>query len=187
MLLKINLQACRRYIKETAELLAEDIVPSACPAVGHSPYRPGYDWLFYTERRIARILDPWLKPYRQELIGPGGLISEALSNAYCHGSRRDALKMISINVWSGERGLIVRIADTGDGFSLAALRNHFEQGKGYFSQAGHGFRQMVTSRRFGVFFNSRGNAFHLVYLLRTALLEFSIALESFANRDRKNL
>ncbi len=68
----------------------------------------GYGWLFWYERKLARFLEPWLKEFRQEIIGEKGIICEALSNAYCHGHRKDPAKVIKVNVLMGEHGLIIQ-------------------------------------------------------------------------------
>jgi len=64
----------------------------------------------------------------------------------------------------GVRGLIIRIKDSGNGFSIRNIYEKFENGKAYFHTAGNGLRLMISSKRFGVFYNKTGNAFHLLYM-----------------------
>jgi|GEM_PF-1101132 len=164
MLLHITLDNALKTI-QGAKLVKKDIViPGQFPAVSNSPYRPGYDWLFVYERKLARFLEPWLKQFRLELIGEKGILSEALSNAYYHGHAKSTVQPIKVRVYVGVRGLIIRIKDSGNGFSIRNIYEKFENGKAYFHTAGNGLRLMIFSKRFGVFYNKTGNAFHLLYL-----------------------
>lgn len=164
MLLEISIDEAFRKIKKPKLILEDVVIPRECLSVSNSPYRPGYDWLFKYERKIARFLESWLKKYRHELIGEKGILCEALSNAYYHGHNKDPLLPIEVKVYLGELGLIVQIKDSGTGFDVENIRNNFEKGKNYFHLAGNGLRLSICSKRFGVFYNIKGNVFHLVYL-----------------------
>lgn len=164
MLFKISLGEAFRKIKKPELILEDVIIPKDCPFVSNSPYRQGYDWLFKYERRLARFLEAWLKKHRHELIGEKGILCEALSNAYYHGHKKNPLLPIEVKVYSGELGLIVQIKDKGTGFVVENIRKNYKKSKNYFHLAGNGLRLSICSKRFGVFYNTRGNVFHLVYL-----------------------
>ena len=170
MLLNISLDKAFAVVGRHRLVKKEVIVPGRFPPVSHSPYRPDYDWLFLYERRLARFLEPWLKDIRYELIGAKGILSEALSNAYCHGHGKDPLQPIEVRVYLGVYGLIVRIKDAGNGFSIYQIHNQYLKGKAYFHLAGNGVRAMVSSETFGIFYNENGSAFHLLYLFNKLLL-----------------
>ena len=169
MLISITLDEALKTV-ERPELVKKDVViPGRFSSASHSPYRPGYDWLFVYERKLARFLEPWLKQFRYELIGEKGILCEALSNAYYHGHAKDPMLPIEVRVYVGARGLIVRIEDSGNGFSVKSIYEKYEKGKAYFYTAGNGMRSMITSKNFGVFYDKKGSAFHLLYLFNEDL------------------
>lgn len=149
---------------ESPRLVREDtIIPKKMPEHPDSPYQAEYDWLFVYERRIAAFLEEWLRPYRFELIGEKGILCEALSNAFCHGNRKDPYKAIVVYVFKGEKGLLVRIKDSGPGFDVQSVYHRFCNNKQYYSTAGNGLRLMAHSPHFGIFHDETGTAFHLLY------------------------
>jgi hypothetical protein len=146
------------------EVLLDDVVvPAECVPCADAPYRLEYAWMFHAERRVARTLDPWLVAHRGELVGPGGVLSEALANAYRHGHGRDPRLPIRILVTRGARGLLVRIEDRGPGFDVAGTLHRFRAGKPYFDVAGGGLRALAGTTRFGVFWSDGGRAVHLLH------------------------
>lgn len=144
----------------------ETIIPSACARNPNSVYRPEYDWLFTHERILASVLEPWMPHLRFELIGQKGILCEALSNAFCHGHRKDPSLPIELCVYLGEKGLIVRIKDSGKGFDLDLIRDKYEKGRAYYHVAGNGLRLMIDSENFHVFFTDQGTAFNLLYYFK---------------------
>lgn len=164
MLVGLTPAAALRLLGQHRELLDEALVPADCPPADHSPYRPEYGWLFCAERRLARLLEPWLPQARHALIGPGGVLSEALSNAFRHGNGRDPRLPIGVRVVAGPRGLLVRIQDRGRGFDAAAVAARLRRGQRYFEVAGSGFRAMEACPVFRVFFAAEGAAVHLLHL-----------------------
>lgn len=157
-----------------AQLVFDEIlVPKALPCTSHSPYHPEYDWLFLFERKLARFLDPWMKEHRPELIGSSGIVSEALSNAYCHGHKRDSSLPITVKVYQGEDGLMLQIKDTGNGFNIDAMVSKFLDNKNYFYNAGNGIKSMFNSKVFGLFYGDRGTSFHLVYIFDESPMDYS--------------
>lgn len=164
MLLDITIDSALKRIEQPRLILEENVVPKSFSPVPHSPYRPGYDWLFTYERRLARLLEPWLKKFRLDLIGDRGVLSEALSNAYCHGHRKDPALPIAIRIYLGKAGLVIQMTDRGKGFNIRRVMRNYQKAKGYFHQAGNGFKLMATSRVFGVFYNRLGNEFNCLYL-----------------------
>lgn len=167
MFIELSLTEALARIGPHQVLLDERFVPAQVVAPPHCPYLPEYGWLFRVERTIGRVLDPWLLAHRQELIGPGGLLSEALSNAYCHGHRRDARRPIHVTIYQGQAGIAVRIWDTGTGFDVVELKKRVHRGKGYFHIAGTGLARARDSQAFSVFYEDGGRAFHLLRLFET--------------------
>ncbi|PLY01969.1 MAG: hypothetical protein C0622_06205 [Desulfuromonas sp.] len=158
---------CPEALQEIADaklIFDEIFVPKECPPASHSPYLPEYEWLFITERKLARFLDPWLKSYRPELIGSGGMISEALSNAYCHAHKRNARLPIQVTIYEGKAGLLLKIKDAGEGFDIDGMVSKFLSNKNYFYNAGNGTKCMFETKNFGIFYAENGTAFHLMYL-----------------------
>lgn len=154
------------------EIIRQDeVVPKDFPDCPNSLYQPEYDWLFQYERQIAAFLEKWLRPYRYELIGEKGIICEALSNAFSHGHRKDPFKVICVSIWQGDKGLLIEIKDSGEGFNIRETYDSFLQRKPYFALAGNGLRRMAASDKFGIFHNAGGTVFCMLYLFRNSLSE----------------
>ncbi len=163
MFLSLDFEGATGFIG-APELIREDsIIPARFPECMDSTYRVGYDWLYRYEREIAGFLEPWLKPYRYDLIGEKGILCEALSNAFCHGHSKDPQRPIMLKVYLGKHGLLVQVADSGAGFDVRHVVQRYFQNKHYFNTAGNGIHLMATSKKFGIFYNPRGTAFHLLY------------------------
>ncbi len=163
MLINMSLEQGLTRIDSHGSLHDEVLVPAQCPASPNSPYRAEYEWLFGVERALARTLSPWLEGFRYELIGSKGLLCEALSNAFAHGNRKDPKRPIAITIYEGNKGLIVRIKDSGRGFNIDGVIDEYSRGKSYYHTAGNGLRLMISSTVFNVFYTDNGTAFHLLY------------------------
>ncbi|MEJ2153819.1 MAG: ATP-binding protein [Desulfobacteraceae bacterium] len=163
MLLSINFQQAQDFIQSPRLIRRDRVVPAEFPECVNSTYRPGYDWLYQYERDIAGFLSPWLKPYRYDLIGEKGILCEALSNAFSHGHGKDPRKIITVEVYRGERGLLVRVEDSGKGFNVDRVYQSYLKKKVYYHTAGNGIHLMASSRRFGIFYSAVGATFHLLY------------------------
>ena len=163
MLLSIDYQEALAFIRSPRRIRRDAVVPASFQECVDSTYRPGYDWLYQYERDIAGFLAPWLKPYRYELIGERGILCEALSNAFSHGHGKDSRKTITVEVFLGERGLLVRMEDSGKGFDVDDVYRSYRKKKIYYHTAGNGIDLMASSRRFGIFYSAVGATFHLLY------------------------
>jgi hypothetical protein len=164
MLLSINFQKALAYIGSPKLIRRDTVVPADFPECVNSTYRAGYDWLYQYERDMAGLLAPWLKPYRYDLIGEKGILCEALSNAFSHGHGKDPRKTIKVEVYLGERGLLVRMEDSGKGFNVDKVYQSYLKKKIYYHTAGNGIHLMASSHRFGIFYSPVGATFHLLYL-----------------------
>lgn len=169
MLLTIDLPRAEALIEVPRVVREDRIVPVDFPEFPDSPYRVGYDWLFIYERRIARFLEKWLRPYRYELIGQKGILCEALSNAFSHGHSKDPHLPIFVKVVLGKQGLIVRIKDSGRGFNVGEVYQRYCKNEKYFYTAGNGLRLMSQSNHFGIFYNCAGTDFHLLYFFNRSM------------------
>ncbi|MBU1168762.1 MAG: ATP-binding protein [Proteobacteria bacterium] len=163
MLIDITLEQALETLCDTKIILHEILIPSHCKNA-NSPYKPEYEWLFMYERKLAAFLETWTAHLRNELIGDKGILCEALSNAFCHGHKKDPLLPIDVYVFLGENGLLVRIKDTGPGFNLDDVKDQYTKGKTYFHLAGNGLRQMIRSSDFQIFYTDNGTGFNLMYL-----------------------
>lgn len=163
MWLSIDLKGALDFIQMPKMIRNDTIVPEDFSECADSHYRTGYDWLYRYERSIAAYLEPWLKPYRYELIGEKGILCEALANAFSHGHGKNPKRAISLRVYLGKRGLVVRISDSGKGFDVQSVIQGYLEKKIYYHTAGNGVRRMATSKRFGIFYDRSGSAFHMLY------------------------
>lgn len=143
----------------------DTVIPAERRDLGHCPYRPEYAWLFFYERTLARRLDPWLKPYRPQLFGGTGLISEMLSNAFCHGHQREASWPIEVHLAASPKGILLSVLDQGPGFDVQASLQRLKDGKQHaFHNAGNGLRTMAKLPDFWIFFDETGAQANLLYL-----------------------
>lgn len=149
MLLYIDFEYALSCIGDIELENNEKIIPSQVKLVANNLYKKGYEWLFSYERKLARFLDRWLHPYRDELYGSKGIISESLSNAFVHGNKRDMNKEIVIDIHIGTIGLVISIADQGKGFNINALKERHKKGKRYYMLAGNGTHLMFSSKNLG--------------------------------------
>ncbi len=164
MLLDIELEDGLQAIGRQSLIKKDVVIPKECPFISHSVYRPEYNWLFGYERKLFGFLETWLKEHRYDLIGENGLLAEALSNSFTHGHNKNSERPIRVVIYLGEHGLIVRIEDEGAGFDVRGTFEKFMKKGQYFHLAGNGLRHIVNSRIFGVFYNHKGNVFHLLHL-----------------------
>ena len=164
MLIDMRPDEALDMIENAASVFEHKVVPRNGPRAGHSPYLPEYDWMFLFERKLMKFLDRRIEEHRRELVGPSGLLSEALSNSYCHGNRRDPDLPIYINVFKGDKGLLIKIEDSGDGFNYEETLSKLERGGNYYKLSGNGTKRMMASENFAVFYGESGRTFYLLYL-----------------------
>ncbi len=176
MLLLIDGEQAEQLIRSPRVIREDTVIPIEFPEHPDSRYRAGYDWLFIYERQIAKFLEKWLRPYRYELIGEKGIICEALSNAFSHAHNKDPVLPIYVRILEGDKGLMVRIEDSGRGFNVKEVYNKYRKKKQYYSTAGNGLRLMAESRRFGVFHDDSGSVFHMLYFFNGTLESIPRAL-----------
>ncbi|PKN46813.1 MAG: hypothetical protein CVU59_04900 [Deltaproteobacteria bacterium HGW-Deltaproteobacteria-17] len=150
---------------EPASCIYHDLlVPGEILEPSHHPYREEYGWLFVVERRIRRILSPFLEErLRNELVGSRGILSEVLSNAYCHGHRRKIHLPIEIGIFNGKTGLLIQVLDQGTGFHVPKVISGLQRGHGYFHNAGNGMRLMSDHADFEIFFDDEGRSCNILY------------------------
>ncbi len=87
----------------------------------------------------------------------------ALSNAYSHGNKEQDEYAITVKVFTGKRGAVIRIRDSGEGFDFEETARKFESGERYFYYAGGGFRTYATAVA-EVAFERKGSTVNLMYL-----------------------
>lgn len=173
MLLDFNFdQACD--FLESAEIIREDqVIPGHFRPSPESPYGTGYDWLYRYELKIAAFLESRLQSFPSDLIGAKSLLHEAMSNAFRHAHHRNPLKPITVRFFMGNHGLMIRVADCGKGFNVQKSYKHYHKKRRYLTSVGNGIRLMAASPRYGVFYDQKGTAFHLIYLFEKELAELS--------------
>lgn len=165
-------QACD--FLESTEIIREDqVIPGHFRPCPESPYGAGYDWLYRYELKIAAFLQSRLQSLPSDLIGEKSLLHEAMSNAFCHAHHRNMLKPINVRFLLGSQGFMIRVTDWGKGFNVQKTYKHYHRKRRYLTSVGNGIRLMAASSRYGVFYNQKGTAFHLIYLFEQGLEELS--------------
>ena len=165
MFVDLTLEQALELLGDARPTLEERIVPALAPPAPNSPYVPEYEWMFAAERGVIRRLQAYLGTYRDHLVGAGGLLSEALSNAYCHAHRRDPALPITIRGLTGRRGVLIRVEDSGPGFDVEGAMRRRAAGRRYFQVAGSGMRRMAESELFQVFYDPAGSAVNLLHIV----------------------
>lgn len=142
----------------------ELVIPAAQPRHPSNVYREEYAWQFGFERRFLRQVRQWLEPQRHDLIGPRGLLSEALSNAYAHGNRRNPELPIEVELVVDVPQYELRVTHFGDGFDVKQVFSRYRCGAHYYNVGGNGLRKFDESPTFRVFFDVTGRTTHLWYV-----------------------
>ncbi|MEJ2158024.1 MAG: hypothetical protein P8X96_22060 [Desulfobacteraceae bacterium] len=169
MLLNLTMEEARDFI-ESAEIIRKDqVIPGHFRPCPDSTYKPGLDWLYRYERAMMKSLEPVLTSLPPDLIGEKSLFHAALSNAFRHAHHGDRLKPITVSVLQGRKGFLIQVTDCGRGFNLHKIYKHCRRKRRYLTPVGSGIRRMAESRRYGVFYNPKGTAFHLLYLFEDDL------------------
>jgi hypothetical protein len=164
MFVQVTFESALHALGNPRCALADTVMPERIEEPAHSTYVQGYGWLFTYERALARFLSSWLEPHRWTLFGNDGIVTEALSNAFCHGNRRDARAPIEVYVYIGDHGLAIRVEDRGQGFDVdKVIARVANNQKGYFHNAGNGMQRMHESPDFAIFFDNDGRACNIVY------------------------
>lgn len=165
MIVATDFETALSRIQSESIFLDWSLVPADFPFAADSPYRAGYDWLFVAEKKVMRLSPPWLRELRFELIGERGVLSEALSNAFCHAHQRQENLPIHIQGHLGTAGIMFSVRDRGEGFDVQALLIKAHSGKKYFQNAGNGFVRMTSSEKFNVFYDLNGRRCNIYHLL----------------------
>ncbi len=66
-------------------------------------------------------------------------IGELLNNAFRHGNRGDPILSVSVKVFQGSRGYILRIRDSGTGFNFEEVLEKKRSGEKHYVTIGGGF------------------------------------------------
>ncbi len=89
-------------------------------------------------------------------------VALALENAWMHGTQGQGFPGISIKAFRGEKGLIVRIRDPGEGFGYKVIQRKYSLGQVYYTNMGWGFRRFNEFSP-EVSFENNGTTINLMY------------------------
>jgi hypothetical protein len=173
MLLDLSIDQACDFLESTEIIREDQVIPGHFRPCPESPYGTGYDWLYRYEHKIAAFLQSRLQSLPSDLIGAKSLLHQAMSNAYCHAHHRNMLKPIIVRFISGDQGFMIRVTDCGKGFNVQKTYKHYRKKRRYLTSVGNGIRLMAAAPQYGVFYNQKGTAFHLIYLFEKELAELS--------------
>lgn len=165
MFVATDFESALSLIQAESIFLDWSLVPADFPFVADSHYRAGYDWLFMAEKKVMQQSPHWMRALRFEFIGDRGVLSEALSNAFCHAHHRQERLPIHIQGRLGAGGIMFSVRDQGQGFDVQSLLNKARAGKKYFQIAGNGLVRMASSQNFNVFYDLNGTRCNMYHLL----------------------
>ena len=150
----------------------DEVVPRDIAPHSSATYAPAYAWMFTYERnlrrRIEAVLGHRLGRLERFLFGPGGVLSEGLSNAFLHGHQRRTDIPITVECAVGSSGLVFVIADRGPGFDVKAALTRLRRGGTYYRIAGNGLRALVASHNVEAGFGDQGRQLILLIPLAGA-------------------
>ena len=142
------------------------VAPASVELLDNHRYSPRYAWMYSYEKRlkyrIEEVLDRPLGELEKDLFGADGVLSEALSNAFVHGHRRDQHKVIEVTCHVGEHGLLFSIRDQGEGFDAGRAMSLLKRGGTYFHMAGNGLRALAEKPGVVASYESRGTVLHIM-------------------------
>jgi anti-sigma regulatory factor (Ser/Thr protein kinase) len=157
---------------EVAPVVAEwcdAVLPRSVELLPHNRYAPAYAWMFSYEKRlkyrVEELAGRRLGPAEPLLFGPDGALSEALSNAFVHGHRRDLDLAIEVAVALGRCAVALSVRDRGPGFDVAATLERLARGAGHFAIAGNGLRTLSRRDEVIASFGDGGRSLHLAVRL----------------------
>ena len=66
-------------------------------------------------------------------------------------------------MFSGQKGIVVRIRDSGTGFDYEGVVKKFRNREKYFRYKGVGFQNFMSSKEFSVAFEGNGSIVNIMY------------------------
>lgn len=132
------------------------------PPLNLSEIPPNSDlWMHFTEEKYSGPLE--IISRYNELSGRTGkrqagegIICKILENAFYHGNQNNPLLPVSVKVFEGKKGMIIRVRDSGIGFDFKKVidtvhaaaekdpwfgyKSEWKKEEKYFKRAGEGFR-----------------------------------------------
>lgn len=145
---------------EINELIGHKIIP------GKNDY---YDYLDKLQDRIRKKEKFWNSEiplfyfYAQTGLG--------LENAFIHGK-----KPVILNAFRGEKGIIIRIEDCGEGFNFKKVQKNYMQRTKYFKNKGMGF-ESYNKNGYLVSFENKGRTLNMLYFFNQKDLEQKLGEE----------
>lgn len=163
MLIETEIDQVLSRLGDPRQPICDEVVPALQPELPTNCYRAEYAWQHSYERSLLRRARDWIGAQRHELIGTKGLLSEALSNAYVHGNQRDPSRPITVELTVGQKGYVLRVAQSGTGFDYKGIVAKYRRREHYYFIGGNGLRKLDDNRAFYAFYGDGGCSIHLWY------------------------
>ena len=161
----VGLEAMRGGVGAVLGEWRDVVVPSEVDCRAANQYSPRYAWMFSYEKRLRdrlqEALGRRLGAVERLLFGADGVFSEALSNAFVHGHRRDPDRPIEVTSVVGTRRLAFAVRDTGPGFDIRPVLEGLARGGTYFHNAGNGLRALHQREEVLASFTGGGSVLNL--------------------------
>jgi hypothetical protein len=118
----------------------------------------------FTEREVWER-PPVKTPTDKYILGieeslPYFPLLEVFYNAFERGNKRREDLPIQVEVFSGSKGMVLRITDAGEGFDFRDVMEKRKSGEKYFNSDGHGLNVLDLSG-FNVAYEGRGNVVNM--------------------------
>ena len=114
-----------------------------------------------SEKYLDYILNSIWENYRTKYTGQmrdvRTILDEATLNAIGHGNKNQTDLPVSIKIFKGNKGYVVRIRDSGKGFDFENTLLKLRKGEKYFKGSGCGFCLFYDSRYCNVSYEGNGS------------------------------
>ena len=156
----------KKEIKFRKYILNETINPIKNPSKFS-----GFDGLDYLSRENIKVENARCLSLRYisntlGWLGSGNgfkdYLRELQYNAFMHGNKWNKNLDVKIKLGFGEKGLIFRIEDSGEGFNYEKLYEDFKNKKRYSKNKGSGFRKFNEGKNHVVSWEGKGNIANLM-------------------------
>lgn len=164
----MSLEEMLSTIGSQREIVSDKLVPADypdCPKDWKKPFRylsapksgeellPNSDiWIQFMMQKyhaaLSRIIGVVNERKRPHIPYGAYIISVALENAFYHGNQNNPELAVNVNVFEGQRGLVISIEDSGQGFDHKSITDLFKglhytrirPQERYFLRKGNGFQ-----------------------------------------------
>ncbi|MEK6940291.1 MAG: ATP-binding protein [Nanoarchaeota archaeon] len=118
-----------------------------------------FPWSEYAE--LGMITPEYVQELAKEADIPRDVLHEAFENAFGHGNCDSSFLPVSVKWFKGNKGYVVRIRDTGEGFDYHHIISERRNGRMIFKHEGWGFYHYASYDWINISFEGSGNIINI--------------------------